>query len=142
MKMLAMVAVLALAGLFATGVAQERQIGTAPTGNTAHPGHEMMLTGDMSKDMQMMNEMMVKHLGTKGADFEKRFIDMMVSHHEGAILMAKQALKEAGRPELKEMAVKMIKEQGKEIEQLKKWREAWYGQSSATQSTSPARDTK
>lgn len=90
-------------------------------------GQEMQMSGDMEKDMQMMNEMMVKHLGTKDRDYEDRFIDMMIPHHEGAIMMAQNALKNANRPEIKEMAQAIIAAQEREIGQLKKWRKDWYG---------------
>lgn len=75
----------------------------------------------------MMNARMVKYLGHKDADYEKRFIDMMIPHHEGAVLSAKHALERSNRPELKEMARKAIEDQSKEIETLKKWRTEWYG---------------
>lgn len=84
------------------------------------PGH------DMAGHMRTMNEMMVRQLGQKDADYEKRFIDMMIPHHEGALAMARNALQNANRPELQEMAKKIIEAQQKEIEQLKKWREEWY----------------
>src|SRR5438132_6118557 len=117
-----------LGGFLAVGAAQERKSEQAIKGSDAHQGQEMKLTGDMSKDMTMMNHMMMQKLGKKDPDFEKRFVDMMIPHHEWAILMAKQALTEANRPELKEMAQNIIKDQEKEIEQLKKWRQQWYGQ--------------
>jgi len=40
--------------------------------------------------------------------------------------MAKDALKNATHKEIKEMAAKIITDQQKEIEQLKKWRKNWY----------------
>ena len=89
--------------------------------------HQAMLSGDMTKDMRMMNEMMVKMLGKSDADYEKRFIDMMIPHHEGAIMMAQDALKNATKPELKKMAEKMIEDQTKEVKMLKEYREQWYG---------------
>ena len=95
-----------------------------------HKGHHMALSGDMQKDMQMMNKMMVDHLGEKDNQYEARFIDMMIPHHEGAVMMSEHAVKHANRPELKEMAQKMIKEQSKEIEQLRQWRKDWYGAAS------------
>lgn len=82
---------------------------------------------DMHKQMSDMNKMMVAHLGKQDANYEKRFIDMMIPHHEGAIMMAEHALKHANEPALKEKAEKMIAEQKKEIEELKKWRSDWYG---------------
>lgn len=76
--------------------------------------------------MRMVNDMMVQQLGANDPNYEKRFIDMMIPHHEGALLAAKHALVNANRPELKQMAQKMIETQQKEIEQLKKWRQEWY----------------
>ena len=90
-------------------------------------GHDHHAAGDVPKDMRMMNDRMVKYLGHKDADYEKRFIDMMIPHHEGAVLSAKHALEHSNRPELKEMARKAIEDQSKEIETLKKWRTEWYG---------------
>jgi uncharacterized protein (DUF305 family) len=92
----------------------------APQAPAAPQGH------DMAGHMRSMNEMMVRQLGQKDSDYEKRFIDMMIPHHEGAVLMAQNALQNANRPELQEMAKKMIEAQQKEIEQLKKWRQEWY----------------
>ena len=128
MRMAAGFAVIALAGLLATSAAQDKgPPGVAP-GEKDHHGHGMKMSGHMSKDMRMMNDMMVKHLGRTDPDYEKRFIDLMIPHHEGAIQMAKHALRHANRPELKEMVEKTITDQQKEIEQLKKWRQDWYGQ--------------
>ena len=124
MRMVVAFTMILLGGFLAVGAAQERK---SEQGNDAQ-GQEMKLTGNVAKDMTMMNHMMMQRLGKKDTDFEKRFIDMMIPHHEGAILMAKRALKEANRPELKEMAQNIIKDQEKEIEQLKKWRQQWYGQ--------------
>ncbi|MBX9582970.1 MAG: DUF305 domain-containing protein [Gemmataceae bacterium] len=89
-------------------------------------GHDHT-SGDLPKDMRAMNDKMVKYLGHKDADYEKRFIDLMIPHHEGAIRSAKHALEHSNRPELKEMAKKAIEDQGKEIEKLKTWRKEWYG---------------
>jgi uncharacterized protein (DUF305 family) len=80
----------------------------------------------MPTQMRSMNTMMVEHLGEKDPQFDLRFIDLMIPHHEGAVAMAKQALKETDRPELKKMAEKMIAAQEEEIAQLKQWRQDWY----------------
>jgi uncharacterized protein (DUF305 family) len=100
----------------------------APTdGSSTSQQHHASMSGDISKDMRMMNEKMVKMLGKGDAEYEKRFIDMMIPHHEGAILMAQDALKNATKPELKKMAEKMIEDQSKEIKMLKEYRMQWYG---------------
>ncbi len=83
--------------------------------------------GDMDKDMNKMNQMMVEKLGPADKDYEDRFIDMMIPHHEGAIAMAKDALKKTARPELKKLAQDIITAQEKEISMLKDWRKKWYG---------------
>jgi uncharacterized protein (DUF305 family) len=82
----------------------------------------------ISEQMHMMNKMMVKELGPRDANYEKRFIDVMIEHHEGAVMMAKDALKNANRPELIQMAKDIIAAQEKEISQMKEWRKQWYNQ--------------
>lgn len=126
MRSAAILAVILLGGLLAAGTAQDRAPSDVPAGKKEHAIEGHKTNEDMPKQMRAMNEMMLHQLGKGDADFEKRFIDLMIPHHEGAILMAKQALKEAKRPELKQMAEKMIDAQEKEIEQLRKWRQQWY----------------
>lgn len=75
----------------------------------------------------IMHNMMMKALGQKDANYEARFIDLMIPHHEGAIMMAEDAIEKATRPELKQMAREMIAAQKKEIAQLMEWRKQWYG---------------
>ena len=110
--------------LVVAGTAPDR----APAGDDpkAKGGHAHS-SAHMAKEMRAMNDRMVEHLGHKDAEYEKRFIDMMIPHHEGAIRSARHALEHANKPELKEMARKPIEEQEKEIAQLKKWRKEWYG---------------
>lgn len=71
------------------------------------------------------------HSGEHGAmmmdaPFDAMFIDGMIAHHAGAIAMAKQALDEAQRPEIKKLAQAIIAAQEAEIAQMKRWRAAWY----------------
>ncbi|MBX9622641.1 MAG: DUF305 domain-containing protein [Gemmataceae bacterium] len=115
------VAVVVVGAGFVTGVARDDPPKGKPT------DHEHPKASEMSAHMRQMNEKMVKALGGKDAEYEKRFIDMMIPHHEGAVRMAKDALEHATRPELKAMAKKMVDDQEKEIDQLKAWRKEWYG---------------
>lgn len=112
--------VLAYVGVMALD--QGNLIGAQSKSGKAESAH----ADDMAASMKKMNEMMVHHLGKKDAEYERRFIDMMIPHHEGAVLMAEHALKHSNKPELKRMAEKMIESQQKEIEQLRQWREEWY----------------
>ena len=85
--------------------------------------HQMMM---MQQDMKTMQGKMMKDLGPKDAMFDKRFMDLMIVHHEGGIMMAEDALKKSDRPEIKEMAQQIITSQEKEIKQMKEWEKAWY----------------
>ena len=65
-------------------------------------------------------------LGVADADYDWRFIDGMTPHHQGAIAMAEDVLKNSQRPELKKLAQEIIQAQKKEIAQMGEWRKAWY----------------
>ena len=125
------------AAVFAMGLLSYAAI--AQVQDAKHPADhgkdQTIMSGDMAKDMQMMNEMMVKHLGKSDENYDKRFIDMMIPHHEGAVMMFKDALKNSTHAEIKEMAKKGMEEQQKEIAQLKTLRQEWYGSSSRTSSS-------
>ena len=82
---------------------------------------------EMMKHMSMMNESMVKDLGQRDHDYEDRFIDAMIPHHEGAIKMATDALSTASHPEIKAMAQAIIDGQKAEIAKMERWRKEWYG---------------
>ena len=58
-------------------------------------------------DMQMMKNMHVPYTGNPDVDFRTH----MIPHHQGAVEMAKVALKHARDPETKRMAQKIIDDQ-------------------------------
>ena len=60
------------------------------------------------------------------APYDAAFIDGMIMHHDGAIMMANQALEQGERPEIKDVANAIISAQETEIGQMKDWRTAWY----------------
>jgi uncharacterized protein (DUF305 family) len=76
------------------------------------------------KEMKMHMPMLS---GTKDADFDKAFLEMMPKHHHAAVEMAEQAEKKATRSELKELAAKIAKDQTEEIKQMKNWAQSWFG---------------
>jgi uncharacterized protein (DUF305 family) len=82
-------------------------------------------TAAMSQQ-QHQNMTMQHNLGPADAEFDLRFIDAMIPHHEGALTMAQDALKKSKRPEIKQLAQEIIKSQQAEIEQMQQWRQAWY----------------
>jgi uncharacterized protein (DUF305 family) len=54
----------------------------------------------------------------RGADFDRRFVTMMVAHHQGAIQMAGDVVRGGSDETLREMAGEMSIEQGSEINRL------------------------
>lgn len=87
----------------------------------------MDMSGNMQDHMKQCQGMMKEHLGKADAQYDERFIDMMIPHHQGAINMAKDALQKAQHPEIKKLAQNIIDSQQKEIDKLESWRKQWYG---------------
>ncbi|GAA2697976.1 DUF305 domain-containing protein [Actinoplanes palleronii] len=54
----------------------------------------------------------------KGAAFDKQFLTLMISHHEGAITMAQQEVAQGTSPEAKTLAQKIITNQQAEITEM------------------------
>ncbi len=63
----------------------------------------------------------------KGNEFDRMFIDMMVPHHQGAIVMAEDALTKAQHPEIKALAQRIIDAQSTETKMMDRWRADWFG---------------
>lgn len=68
-------------------------------------------------DSRMMQDMDVPYTGNPDADFRSH----MIPHHQGAIAMAKVALKYAKDPDTKKMAADIIKAQEAEIADMQAW---------------------
>ena len=62
-----------------------------------------------------------------GTQMSQHFIEMMIPHHEGAVAMADLALSKAKRPEIKQLAETIKKDQTREIQQMQTWYKQWYG---------------
>ena len=110
-----------------TACSAPKQADSQPT--TASPtaaGNPSMDHGSMGG----MNHSMNMDLGPADADFDLRFIDAMTPHHEGAVVMAKDAQQKATHPEIKKLADGILTAQTKEIAAMKQWRQAWYPKAS------------
>ncbi len=86
-------------------------------------GHMMPMSQSQMQDMMMKGD-----LGAADAQFDLRFINAMIPHHEGAVVMAKDALSKSKRPQIKKLAQEIISSQQKEIDQMTQWRKASYKQ--------------
>jgi uncharacterized protein (DUF305 family) len=60
--------------------------------------------------------------------FDKALIDEMIPHHQGAIRMARAVRDETADDEIRSLARAIVTAQSNEIEAMKDWREAWYGE--------------
>lgn len=90
---------------------------------TWHPQMQHMMA--MSPE-QIAAMRMDLDLGTADTEFDLRFINAMIPHHEGAVIMAKDALKKSKRPEIQKLAQEIISSQETEIQQMQQWRQNWY----------------
>ncbi len=89
----------------------------------AQTGHMMAMS-----QTQMQGMMMKGNLGPADAQYDLRFLNAMIPHHEGAVVMATDALKKSQRPEIKSLAQRIITNQQREIAQMQQWRQQWYQQ--------------
>jgi len=65
--------------------------------------------------------------GFAAGDMDRHFIEEMIPHHEDAVTMSELALTRAEHPELKQLAETIIRDQTREIEQMRAWYASWYG---------------
>lgn len=93
--------------------------------NSHMMGDGMMMDDDMGMD-DMMNSMMSGLEGKTGDAFDKAFIEGMIVHHEGAVVMAEKVLEVSTRPELRTLATNIISAQTSEITQMKSWLIEWF----------------
>lgn len=75
--------------------------------------HSDMMSG-------MLTQEELTQLGTlRGAEFDKRWIEGMIAHHEGAIEMANDVLASGTNSDVKQLANKIIAAQNAEIEEMR-----------------------
>lgn len=61
------------------------------------------------------------------AEFDQEFLQMMIRHHQMAIMMAQPVQERASHPELRQLAGNIVTSQSAEIEQMQTWLRQWYG---------------
>ena len=83
----------------------------------AESNHMMAMTPEFRRNMMMSVD-----LGKADDKFDLRFLDAMIPHHEGALVMAKDAIAKSKRPEIQKMAQEILSSQQAEIDQMKQLR--------------------
>jgi uncharacterized protein (DUF305 family) len=75
---------------------------------------------DSGMDMDGMDQegAMAELDGLSGADFDRRFLELMIAHHEGAIEMAELQTAEGENPTALELAEKIVQDQQGEISEM------------------------
>lgn len=107
------------------------QADDTPMMYSAEMGHMMPMSTAMRDSMMMSGD-----LGAADEQFDLRFINAMLPHHQSALTMAQEALeKSVGeasaqqiRPETQQLATAILSSQQAEIEQMTQWKKDWYGQ--------------
>src|SRR5215211_8388901 len=94
-------------------------------------GHGQMDHGQMDHgSMGMGSKGMAKQMVMENGKYsDRRFIDAMVPHHQGAIAMAEVALKNAEHAEIKDLSRNIVSTQQAEIEELKSIKKEEFGTS-------------
>jgi uncharacterized protein (DUF305 family) len=95
-------------------------------GSMAGMDHGQMGHGSMGMGSEGMARQMLMENGEYS---DRRFIDAMVPHHQGAMAMAEVALKNAEHEEIKELSRNIISSQQAEIEELKAIKKEEFGTS-------------
>jgi uncharacterized protein (DUF305 family) len=96
-----------------------------------HMSMQMMRDLDTLGVSMSQSGMMMNMSDLDGAKpFDRKFIDLMIPHHQGAIRMARAELAKGKNPKLRSIARGIITAQAREIRQMNSWRKAWYGKTS------------
>ncbi|WP_193312740.1 DUF305 domain-containing protein [Georgenia subflava] len=74
--------------------------------------------GGMEMDGMSQGEAMAELEGLSGTDFDRRFLELMTAHHQGAVTMAEEELADGENPQALELAQTIIDDQQAEIAQM------------------------
>lgn len=87
-----------------------------------HASHGGGSGNEMAGHMMDMGESL---MGLRDAAFEKRFLELMIEHHQQAVDMSVYAKENAKHQEIKDLAASVIATQSSEIDVMKRWLTAW-----------------
>jgi uncharacterized protein (DUF305 family) len=111
-------------GWFVWGADSNRFI--AQSGMHMMPNGQLMSNNGTGGMSGMMDDMMGGLYGKTGDAFDKAFLEEMIVHHQGAVLMAQSAMKNSIHQEIKDLSGNIISAQNNEITQMKDWLKSWY----------------
>lgn len=85
---------------------------------TSPMGHEGMDHGGMDMEGLSQEEAMGELESLSGAEFDQRFLELMIAHHRGAVDMAQAELDGGEDPQALDLAQKIIDDQQAEITEM------------------------
>nr|5FFA_A Chain A, CopM [Synechocystis sp. PCC 6803] len=91
--------------------------------------HMASMTGGQQMGRGSRNQSPPQMMAQQGMHMQwtdQSFIEMMTPHHQDAIDMAEMALQKAEHPELKKLARNIIRDQEREIKEMKTWYQQWF----------------
>lgn len=93
---------------------------TAPSVHEPHDGHQGH--GDSPQDMEGMlsDEAMQKLAEAEGPEFDRLFLEGMIEHHQGAIVMAEDVIRDGENEQTRKLAEGIVDAQETEIDDMKK----------------------
>lgn len=66
-------------------------------------------------------------LGQADRTFDLRYLNSMIAHHRGAMLLAEQLSKNTTRSEMKTLSQNILNDEPKAIAELYTWKKEWFG---------------
>ena len=106
---------------------QEREIAEMRRIREQHyAGRPEAMNMEMPGMADSMKGMDMKALNAAtGNAFDLMFLEQMTPHHDGAVVMSREALDKLQHPEIKRLANQIIASQQAEVAQMNEWKKAW-----------------
>lgn len=87
-------------------------------GEDTTPMEDMAGHGGTDMDGMSQDEAMDNLEGLSGSEFDRRFLQLMIAHHEGAVTMAEDELSDGQNPQTRDLAQRIIADQQAEIAEM------------------------
>lgn len=121
------------AAFFGSGTTASGMMGQDTMMGSGMMGQGSMMQGGMMGAGMMGGQL----LGDASRPFDLRWLDTMILHHQGGVLMTEHMVAQSERAELRDLAERIITAQRREVEQMQAWRAAWYPDAPALTSAMP-----
>lgn len=125
MKTLVMLAFVAALAAPVNAFAQQKPGMSGMPGMEHHHHHHHGGSMNPAPSAQVDHASHLHDIGPAGETYDLRYIDAMVKHHQGALLMSEFVFN-IGSPGVGELAHQIWDDQAQEIKAMGQWRMAWY----------------